>query len=842
MGSIFQKGPSFTLETFSSKDFIVRDFVESLSDSAIPVNRRSGPSVAAFDPKPLIRTFEHALSRLASLSDDLQTRESELLGSVRRAEIQHTQTLESLGKKLDQTIDSFQSLDISLNSVPVNDASSDSGGHVAVKIGEKLEELDRQRRRAQDAKFLTQCWLEVSERGQLSSLEEVRKQGGGEGKVRCAVIARQLMRISQRLDPGSWSQANGGGRSANGAISSRGIKGTSYNTKELIEKFSETLEKDLLKQFDHFYRRQNFEAMRECANVLLDFNGGASVIGLFVNQHQFFIDRSQLITEEIAGDGESWERLADPDAEPPGVEASLQSLIDEVKVVVQEESFIIKRAFPYYELVLGKFLQRVFQQSIQQRLEMVLNKANTVSSLAFLRSLQSARSYINTLVDDLKTHGLTEHPDTISSQSNITLDQQLDDLFVPYLVGSSYIDREKKSLEELYSSLLFKFTLFHSRRKKLLPTTFMATLARSGSELIASAKDAYLERLDSSELSLGQKAMLLRLAGLKNADQKHNEIEVTEQDGVLSVANAKRMLRWLAEGVGRGLELSGGNETPKDVSALLNLLLANMGEIYIETALDAAYDAAVTQETSKTEPDLSYFPNLRPAINIMHLMITCIHTVLIPLASSNTTVRREMDKATNLAITRMEEKANSVIQRTIDVTMNWVGKLLAVQKKSDFRPKDIEGGGVWLEMPQTPTCLSISTFLTKTHQTATTALDGKNLTSFSTELAIGIRSLLLEHFKKFQVNPAGCLMVTKDMTKYTETLSSWPLDQGFKPSLDILTEIGNLFVLGPEALKERLKGAGGGLLAGVERADLRPYILRREDAGTVSMQTVLNGL
>jgi hypothetical protein len=115
----------------------------------------------------------------------------------------------------------------------------------------------------------------------------------------------------------------------------------------------------------------------------------------------------------------------------------------------------------------------------------------------------------------------------------------------------------------------------------------MATLAKSGSELIASAKDAYLERLDSSELSPGQKAMLLRLAGLKNADQKHNEIEVTEQDGELSVANAKRMLKWMAEGVGRGLELSGGNETPKDVSALLNLLLANMGEIYVETALEA---------------------------------------------------------------------------------------------------------------------------------------------------------------------------------------------------------------------------------------------------------------
>jgi hypothetical protein len=118
----------------------------------------------------------------------------------------------------------------------------------------------------------------------------------------------------------------------------------------------------------------------------------------------------------------------------------------------------------------------------------------------------------------------------------------------------------------------------------------------------------------------------------------------------------------------------------------------------------SAYDAAVTQESNKTEPDLSYLPNLRPAISIMHLMITCIHTVLIPLASSNTTVRREMEKTTNLAINRMEEKTNNVIQRTIDVILNWVSKLLAGQKKSDFRPKDVavEGGGVWLEMLQTP--------------------------------------------------------------------------------------------------------------------------------------------
>src|SRR5205814_4162964 len=114
----------------------------------------------------------------------------------------------------------------------------------------------------------------------------------------------------------------------------------------------------------------------------------------------------------------------------------------------------------------------------------------------------------------------------------------------------------------------------------------MDKLAKQGSEYLSSAKDGYIQRLGSSELTPGQKAMMLRVAGVSDADKNNkNEIDVSEQDGILSVPYAKRMLKWLAEGVGRGLELSGGSDTPKDASALLNLLLSNMGEIYVETAL-----------------------------------------------------------------------------------------------------------------------------------------------------------------------------------------------------------------------------------------------------------------
>ena len=86
-------------------------------------------------------------------------------------------------------------------------------------------------------------------------------------------------------------------------------------------------------------------------------------------------------------------------------------------------------------------------------------------------------------------------------------------------------------------------------------------------------------------------------------------------------------------------------------------------------------------------------------------------------------------------------------------------------------------------------------------------------------------------------------MVTKDMARYNELLRSWPLDPTFTTSLEVLSEIGNLFVIGPEALKERLRGGGGGgVLAGVGKGDIRPYLLKREDAGSVGIQSVLNAL
>lgn len=107
---------------------------------------------------------------------------------------------------------------------------------MAVRIGGELEQLDKQRQRAADAMFLITCYSEFCQ-GNASRLEALRQTGKIEDRIRCAVVARQLEMIARRTE---------------GSNPSKG----------LIEKFSETLENDLLEQFNSAYKAQQWESMK----------------------------------------------------------------------------------------------------------------------------------------------------------------------------------------------------------------------------------------------------------------------------------------------------------------------------------------------------------------------------------------------------------------------------------------------------------------------------------------------------------------------------------------------------------------------------------------------------
>jgi exocyst complex component 5 len=183
----------------------------------------------------------------------------------------------------------------------------------------------------------------------------------------------------------------------------------------------------------------------------------------------------------------------------------------------------------------------------------------------------------------------------------------------------------------------------------------------------------------------------------------------------------------------------------------------------------------------------------------------------------------------------LESKLSNILNLTITATLNWVQKCLLQQKKTDFRPKD--DADLAFLASETNACQAVVSFLSRVGQQSTSALSGRNLSLFLAEIARGVRSLVLAHLLKFTVSLTGGLVVTRDMAKYAELVRSWPTgDELESDAMNVLVDVANLFVIAPEALRERLRGAGS------EVQELKAYIARREDAGSVGVQAALSSL
>lgn len=118
-------------------------------------------------------------------------------------------------------------------------------------------------------------------------------------------------------------------------------------------------------------------------------------------------------------------------------------------------------------------------------MELLVNKGTAISDLAFLRILQMVHQQTTQLVEDLKGYELpaiiprspvdktdfTRQLSTTASGSAATaatvstmLETAMEELFVPYTEGQRYLERESKSVSELYASFLTNFTRYHVRR------------------------------------------------------------------------------------------------------------------------------------------------------------------------------------------------------------------------------------------------------------------------------------------------------------------------------------------------------------------------------------------
>ena len=104
---------------------------------------------------------------------------------------------------------------------------------------------------------------------------------------------------------------------------------------------------------------------------------------------------------------------------------------------------------------------------------MLLEKATSLSTLAFLRIFHLSHTQVVNLVEDLKTHDLpttnsrqpvtstdgSKLPASVTISVSAMLDTALEELFATET--QRYLERETKNLGELFSSYLTRFNAYH---------------------------------------------------------------------------------------------------------------------------------------------------------------------------------------------------------------------------------------------------------------------------------------------------------------------------------------------------------------------------------------------
>lgn len=514
-----------------------------------------------------------------------------------------------------------------------------------------------------------------------------------------------------------------------------------------------------------------------------------------------------------------------------------------------------------------------------------------LNDLAFLRVLQMARSMSLTLVSDIKMYDFrgpesaTSHTEASPSLLGGTgfgasgdsgrqshahpgnpltamLESAVEEIFIPYMEGSKYVERESKNLTELYTAYLAKFTTFHRTSAKVKTSTIFdrvraaaggstspapAAASSSGStsaqgsssaQLPLPAKTSAFSKLsgfvDRARGASNTHQQQQTTAGLVEGDSMDHPSEAvtpvtashddaSDSDGELTLTVAERMLRWHAEAIGRCVDLSSPSDVAKNAFALLKVLAEALLKAYLETAIDAFTAQLASQDVRSPQmPDLSLLRVLRQVEHITSLWQHYINVALIPLTSSSVTLRREMTIFNNHNLLRVEGKCDALVQRIVDNFLSYLGNRLATQKKNDFAPKNDE---LAFSRMNTDPCIACSEALERAVKVIRSSLSGANAESVLLEVGVSFHSMLLDHFKKYTVSAAGGLMLTKDLAMYQDSVATFGIP-ALNDRFEMLRSLGNLFIVQPSVLKGYMRE---GSLGKIDEKLLHAFLLRRSD-------------
>ncbi|KAJ3387843.1 Exocyst complex component 5 [Entophlyctis sp. JEL0112] len=381
--------------------FHATDFVNAKTaevDLASPL--KSSPS-RPLEPKPFIAKFEITLDNLLRMRRKVQMKIDDLEDAANASENARRRKLTELNAAVENVQSAFKSLEQHLSDV----------GKTAIRIGEQLETIDKQRRTASETKDLIYFFQDFNSRSHSTDESSTEK-------LTPEPFALEVFRNS----------GNEAAAQVNLGVNEDIFKAHQKRpkAKENMEKFSEELETSVLDQFHNAYSA-----------------GDRATMNVGHERYPNF------------GDG------------PISVSPKLQKLLDELKTAFPKEWDVISAVFPNATAVMQNFAQRVFAQSVQSQIEYELSTALDTGDLFYLRTLKIVHQSVLVTYKSLALFDKEVIVRNTKGQGiGLVLDRCFDDLFVPYTDNDRYVDVECRCLRQRIREILSAFNTFVSLQAK----------------------------------------------------------------------------------------------------------------------------------------------------------------------------------------------------------------------------------------------------------------------------------------------------------------------------------------------------------------------------------------
>ncbi|XP_071963133.1 exocyst complex component 5-like [Antedon mediterranea] len=518
-----------------------------------------------------------------------------------------------------------------------------------------------------------------------------------------------------------------------------------------------TIESNLISEFDNAHKDGDKQRMRELADILLNFKGYNRCVESFIETNQ----KSLQVFRDI---------------------------YDDLMPICRQVNFLTQEVFSTPELVMGKFVQCLYQQVLKCHVQHRLGstREDTDKFLSQLYELYARTSKL--------TKGLGSF--RLGSDSNF-LNRQMKHVFGKYL--DDYVKLEMDHLKSKMTEhlRLYYKSLNHTKKR----------LDQQGG--LHELQNKLRTKTPLSNLNLG---------GSSHVDYG-GEPFISQELSLNLINESKHALT-------RCKLLSNQSDLAVNAVNIFKLLTHYLCIDHIDYALEIGLQGIPSNEP-KTEPQGYFIDVARQANAVFHLLEKQFSELLVPLISSSPMYSQCVQEKREIK-EQMEAKIENGLDRTLNCWCGWIKHILsAEQKKSDFKPETEE-------MPtelSTQACAKVLKFVEQQAGKLNACLDGKNVGAVRLEFGIRFHRVILDHLQSFTYNSMGAMLVICDVNEYRRTAKAFT--SGLVNSLfEMLHALCNLLVVVPENLKQIITGEQ---MAGLDRSTVMSFVQLRADFKTAKI-------